>query len=71
MTEQEILKIVADTIEEESVSKSFVLNEDLWDSLAIIVFIAAINKEFGLILNPEEISSVKTVENLVDIVQNS
>jgi len=46
MNKEKILKIVADTIEVESVSESLKLNEDIWDSLAIIVFIAALNKEF-------------------------
>jgi len=69
MDKDKILRIVADTIEVESVSESLKLNEDIWDSLAIIVFIAALNKEFGLVLNPEKISSAKTVQDLVDIVE--
>jgi len=67
MTKDEILKIIANTIEVDSVEESLQLNDDIWDSLAIIIFIAAINQDYGKILDPEEVFSAKTAKDLVDM----
>jgi len=69
--ENEILNVIADTIEMDSVKGSFKLSDDVWDSLAVIIFIAAINKSYGKVLNPEQIFSAKTAQDLVDIVMQS
>jgi acyl carrier protein len=67
MTKDEILKIIANTIEVDSVEESLQLNDDIWDSLAIIVFIAAINQDYGKILDPEGVFSAKTAKDLIDM----
>mgnify|MGYP000498162071 CR=1 FL=1 len=66
MTKDEILKIIANTIEVDSVDESLELN-DVWDSLAIIIFIAAINQDYGKILDPQGVFSAKTAKDLIDI----
>ena len=66
MTKDEILKIIANTIEVDSVDEPLELN-DVWDSLAIIIFIAAINQDYGKILDPQGVFSAKTAKDLIDI----
>jgi len=66
VTKDEILKIIANTIEVDSVDESLELN-DVWDSLAIIIFIAAINQDYGKILDPQGVFSAKTAKDLIDI----
>jgi acyl carrier protein len=67
MTKDEILKIIANTIEVDSVKESLQLHDDIWDSLAIIIFIAEINKKYGKVLDPEGVFSAKTAKDLIDI----
>jgi len=67
MTKDEILKIIANTIEVDSVEESLQLDSDIWDSLAIIIFIAAINQDYGKILEPEAVFSAKTAQDLIDM----
>ena len=67
MTKDEILKIIANTIEVDSVEESLQLDSDIWDSLAIIIFIAAINQDYGKILEPELVFSAKTAQDLIDM----
>ena len=67
MTKDEILQIIANTIEVDIVDESLELNDDIWDSLSIIIFIAAINQDFGKILDPQEVFSAKTAKDLIDL----
>ena len=67
MIKDEILKIIANTIEVDSVEESLQLDSDIWDSLAIIIFIAAINQDYGKILEPERVFSAKTAQDLIDM----
>lgn len=44
-------------------------NFDLWDSLTMVKFAAAISERFGCSLGDEEIGSCETVRELVSLVQ--
>lgn len=41
---------------------------DSWDSLAVLGFIAAVDKEFNLVLSPDDINKARTVDELVDLL---
>ncbi|WP_413732622.1 MULTISPECIES: acyl carrier protein [unclassified Shewanella] len=69
MDNQKVLDIIADIIEVEDISTATVLNEELWDSLAVISFLSEINNNFDLVLEPETVSSVKSVQELLDLVK--
>ena len=66
--ENQILKIVADIFEEDTVSVDTVLDEDNWDSLNVISFIAAINSSFGLILDAEKTGQADSVSALLSMI---
>ena len=39
-----------------------------WDSLSVVTFMGATNKEFGVILAPGDLANAKTVGDLVQLV---
>ncbi len=48
-------------------------NDDLvdlegWDSLAVMTFIAAVDENFNIILEPRELASCKTIADLMTLV---
>jgi acyl carrier protein len=71
MNEEQILAIIADTLELDEVEVTMVLDERVWDSLAIVVFIGAVNNAFNKILDPSKLSNVKSVQQLVQLVIDS
>ena len=71
MNEEKILAIIADTLELDSVEVAMVLDERVWDSLGIVVFIGAINNEFDKILDPSKLADAKTVQQLMQLVIDS
>jgi acyl carrier protein len=71
MNEEKILAIIADTLELDSVEVTKVLDERVWDSLAIVVFIGAVNNAFDKILDPSKLADVKNVQQLMQLVIDS
>ncbi len=71
MTDEEILAIIAQTIEVDSVENSMELDEDVWDSLAVIIFIGTISNTYNKILEPAKIAEAKNAQQLIDLVKNS
>ncbi|MGS0827506.1 acyl carrier protein [Shewanella sp. 0m-8] len=63
--ENQILKIIADILEEDTITAETMLDEDNWDSLNVISFIAAINSAFGLILDAEKTGQADSVSTLL------
>lgn len=41
-----------------------------WNSLTGLMTIAMADEEYGVVLNPEELKSAKTVQNLFDIIKS-
>lgn len=68
--ENKFIEIVAEILELESteVNLEMALDEDNWDSLAIVSFIAEADSEFDKILSPKDVSSVNSVKELFDLI---
>jgi acyl carrier protein len=68
--QSQILEIVAEVLELEfdEVNLNTELNEDNWDSLAVVSFIAEIDSNFDQILVPADVRDVKKVSDLVVLV---
>lgn len=68
--ESKLLEIVAEVLEVdiEEVTLSTELDEDNWDSLAIVTFISEIDSSFDLILSPESVGEAKTVAQLAALI---
>ena len=71
MTDEEILVIIAETIEVDNIESSMILDEDVWDSLAVIVFIGTVSNACNKILEPTKVAEAKSVQQLIDLVKNS
>jgi acyl carrier protein len=41
-----------------------------WDSLAVMTFIAAIDENFNVILEPRELADCQTIADLLNLVKN-
>ncbi|WP_146490016.1 phosphopantetheine-binding protein [Vibrio sp. T20] len=69
--EKKILEIIAEIIEVEldELSLSMELDEDNWDSLAVVSFISEIDSEFEQVLSPSEVNSVKSVSDLIQLIK--
>ena len=66
----EIIEILEDIIEEDGITDNFILDKDIWDSLNIISFIAAVNSKYGIVLDSEKLSQVNTVSELIILVES-
>lgn len=42
-----------------------------WDSMAILIFIAAVEEKFGLVLEGNQIASAKKVKDLLNLLGNN
>ena len=69
--EAKLLEIVAEILEceLEEVSLETELNEDIWDSLSVVSFMAEADSEFDKTLSPTEVVGVKSVKELLDLIQ--
>jgi len=68
MSDQIVLNIISDIMEVDSVDLNLELDEDNWDSLAVISFIAEVDSKLGQILDAKSVNESKTVAELVSLV---
>lgn len=69
--EEKVLEIVRNVLEDENVDVSTSqANNAKWDSLAQLNLMVELESEFGLSLEPEEISSIKSVKDIIEIVNS-
>jgi acyl carrier protein len=68
--ENQLLEIVAEILEVETdeISLETKLDEENWDSLAVVSFIAEADSEFNTILSPKSVSSAKSVKELFELL---
>jgi acyl carrier protein len=73
MTRNTFLDVFADCLQEKS---SPITGEEVlesltgWDSLAVVVMIAQLDRAYGIILSPSEIRHARTVNDLYAIADN-
>jgi acyl carrier protein len=67
----QILEIIAEILEIEvnEISLDSALDEDSWDSLAVVTFISEIDSNFDQVISPSDVNEVKTVADLIDLVE--
>ncbi|PSU50906.1 acyl carrier protein [Photobacterium frigidiphilum] len=67
----QILEIVAEILEVEvnEVTLTTELDEDNWDSLAVVTFISEIDSTFDQIISPSAVNKVETVADLIALVK--
>lgn len=66
----QILEIIAEIleVEVEEITLENELDEDSWDSLAVVTFISEIDSNFGQVIAPTAVNEVKTVADLIALV---
>ena len=69
--ENQILEIIAEILEVEieEITLGTELDEDSWDSLAVVSFISEIDSEFDQVISPSAVNKVKTVADLIALVE--
>ena len=66
---KKVLDIVRNVLEDDSVDiNTSQTNNAKWDSMAQLNIMVELESEFGLSLEPEEISSIKSVKDIIEIV---
>ena len=68
MTKDQFLRLLEEAIEEEPgslASSTELVDIEMWDSMAVMSFIAMADESFGMELPPGEIGKCKTVDDLV------
>ena len=71
MTKKKFLNLLEEALEADENSLTCEDELDgspLWDSLAIVVFIAMVDENFDVTLSPGNIAEAKTVQDLVDML---
>ena len=69
--EEKILEIVRNVLEDDNVDvNTSQANNARWDSMAQLNLIVELESEFGLSMEPEEISSIKSVKDIIETVNN-
>ncbi|MEY8214406.1 MAG: phosphopantetheine-binding protein [Colwellia sp.] len=69
--ENQILEIIAEILEIEvsEITLGNELDEDSWDSLAVVTFISEIDSNFDQVISPTAVNEVKTVADLIALVE--
>ncbi|HHR5883328.1 TPA: acyl carrier protein [Providencia alcalifaciens] len=66
---EQVLNIIAEILEVETVTLNTELNEENWDSLAVVTFISEIDSNFDQILSPTSVNKANTVLDLLNLVK--
>lgn len=70
MTKQEKIESIEEILDVEGLQEDSVLAEyDEWDSVAVLSFIALMDEEFGKAVKGAEIRALKTVKDLMDMME--
>lgn len=69
--ETQVLQIIADILEVDigSITLDMMLDEERWDSLAVVTFISEVDSNFEQILSPKDVFSIKRIADLVNLVK--
>ena len=65
----QLLEIVAEILEVDDVSLDTTLNEENWDSLAVVTFISEADNEFDKVVSPSEVNKVTKVADLLELIK--
>ena len=69
--EEKVLEIVKSVLEDENVDiNTSQSNNARWDSMAQLNLVVELESEFGFSLEPDEISSIKSVKDIIEVVNN-
>ncbi|QUN06898.1 acyl carrier protein [Shewanella yunxiaonensis] len=66
---QKLLDIVAEIIEMDDVTLETELNEDNWDSLAVVTFISEVDNEFDKIVSPSQVIKATKIAELLELIK--
>ncbi|PTP03440.1 hypothetical protein CWN88_08530 [Vibrio splendidus] len=65
----QLLEIVAEILEVDDVNLDTELNEENWDSLAVVTFISEADNEFDKVVSPSEVNKVTKVADLLELIK--
>ena len=69
--EEKVLEMVKSVLEDENVDiNTSQSNNARWDSMAQLNLVVELESEFGISLEPDEISSIKSVKDIIEVVNN-
>ncbi|WP_053354037.1 acyl carrier protein [Leucobacter musarum] len=71
MEKNSLLQLVAEILEVDAVSETESLENQGWDSLANLSFIAEADMRAGIEINADELADAQTVEDLFALVQRA
>lgn len=66
---QKLLEIVADIIEIDDVTLETQLDDESWDSLAVVSFISEADNEFDKVVSPTEVNKATKVADLLELIK--
>lgn len=66
---KKLLDIVSEIIEMDDVTLDTELNEENWDSLAVITFISEADNEFDKVVSPSQLTKVTKVSDLLELIK--
>ena len=72
MTQAEAMKWIADVFEEDAAKLSPDLKrEDFerWDSLGMLTLIAALDEQFSIVLNEDEMAKLTSINSILEVLQ--
>ncbi|MGR5297177.1 phosphopantetheine-binding protein [Vibrio mediterranei] len=65
MDSEQILELVKEVLELDDITLETELDDDTWDSLAVVTYIALANDRYELVLSPEKVIAAETVKDLL------
>ncbi|GAM73816.1 hypothetical protein JCM19241_5012 [Vibrio ishigakensis] len=67
--EKQLLEIMEEILEVDDVTLETELNDENWDSLAVVTFISEADNEFDKVVSPSEVNKVTKVAELLEIIK--
>jgi acyl carrier protein len=74
VTQQEVLDWVAELFEEDSRQLTpDTIRDDIeaWDSLGVLTLLAALDRDFGIILSDDEVQGMRQVDDILDVLRRN
>ncbi|EGQ8295088.1 acyl carrier protein [Vibrio parahaemolyticus] len=65
MNSEQLVELVKEVVELEDITLESELDEELWDSLAVVTFISLVNERFDIVVPAEKVISANVVKDLL------
>ncbi|MCK7630244.1 acyl carrier protein [Shewanella putrefaciens] len=65
MNSEQLVELVKEVVELDDITLETELDDELWDSLAVVTFISLVNERFDIVVPAEKVITASVVKDLL------